>query len=237
MAEVLEGTAIVSIDTSSNGSIKCLIWRKEDDEIVVDSNTVNLTISRFNIAVKKEYVSTELYPNPCGFYELEQNFKWEGSPADCTKSLLVEAEYNGTTIRVPLVLEPSSGKLFSQVFIQGMKLGVMAMTQNLSLDEITNTIYDTVRKALQVCPGSSDSYYGSTTATTGGGWGDPVEFGFECIGFSITNNGAQTLEFSLDGITTHGTVPPEFIKWYDWRRASQVYVRASSAVSVEIECW
>ena len=42
MAEVLEGTAIVSIDTSSNGSIKCLIWRKEDDEIVIKQKKLSL---------------------------------------------------------------------------------------------------------------------------------------------------------------------------------------------------
>jgi hypothetical protein len=177
---------------------------------------------------------------PDGFCSLLSGMPWEDPDSEYASHILT-AVVSSTlgTITVPVRKYPYPIGDFSAVFLQAAKLGVLAMgSQNEPLDTVIHRVTDQVRNALQVVPGSSNAFYQTTTPATENAWTGPYSFTFESVAFAVHNFGVVSVEFSLDGVNPHGIIPAGKWKVYDFRRATQIYIRASDPTAqVVIEAW
>jgi hypothetical protein len=176
-----------------------------------------------------------------GFFSGSVGISWDvGSPSvEPEKMLVLQFQGDENTLTLPPKRLPYPMGAWAQVYLDACKLGVLTMADQYEpLDVVVNSIVDTIRNGLQVVPGQSQSFYSQTAPASGGSWGDPVSFGFECVGFKVYNYGTVPVFFSLDGLNTHGFIPAGSVSWYDFRRTSQIYFQAATSdPQLFVEAW
>ena len=206
-----------------------------------DQITINFYKKGTNPILVRSY--TGLLPGKDGMYNDTVGVPWKDGDYDyLDKMLTIEIVSPYGTVTPYVWKAPFEVGPLSHVFVEAAKIGVLVMTSstNQPMDTIFNQIYDAVRRGIQVVPGEPQSYFASTNPASGGSsWGTAHSFGFEAVGVMITNlSASQTVEFSLDGTNVAGRVPPSTIKAYDFRRASQIYFRATTSdPEIEVEAW
>jgi len=220
-----------------------LAWLEEDDGTFVEEPPADpvsiriLKLDKYDTVIRK---SENILPGSDGFYSVSLGIHWGDEEFQYVASTIRLAVSNSCgTVYPKIFIAPYMSSVWGAVYQDTLKLGVLAMAdQTQPLDVIANRIYDSVRQAIAVGPGNSNRFCQTLPTYPGTSWGASASFGFDSVGFGLTNFGNDTVEFSLDGVDVHGVVPPYMKVVYDFRRETQLFTRSATAyVDVTVEAW